>query len=308
MKKKLVTMLLVMTAVTSLCACGKKNEVVEEPVEVQVETIAEPEVETEVAVEEPEEEVEPELLKIENKNEYNMAMQIKHAYIGEEGTQYVIAADTVSNTNDNGFEYEEFDDRVVYANIAGKTFALKDEFKIKDIGTYDYNVADILKDAKQGFKLVDILYREFGILKFNEEGVYDSTAKLDTDTAMDFEAYKEVASEVSEFEEGATLTFMFDVDMANYNESFKNKYKEITGSEKDENISGELSVVVYTDVEGNCEAYDIIISAPIYWDSVENLEANPTNKLRFNDTNCYIVLDENDGQKVGFTNQKIVVK
>ena len=100
----------------------------------------------------------------------------------------------------------------------------------------------------------------------------------------DEEALRSAYSERVEYEDYTVCAYYFDAKMNNLDDKTYDKYREAYNAkyniDTSESLDGTLAVMMYYDTSGHDYFYAIAISAPTYWDSEENFNANMNVNVR----------------------------
>ena len=200
-----------------------------------------------------------------------------------------LLTDSGEDAEQNGLPLARFWDRIGGVALGGKT----------------YGITDLVRTRGEGFQVLQMLAKDFGIDKYDPE-----TGELVGCLGKDLEgdALREAYSERADFDEytvcvyylHAEMSGMEDGEYAKAREALENK----AGTDHDSILDGTLAVMLYYNTDGYDTHYAVVASAPGYFENAADYEANMTSGLRYDITKCHMLVD---GRAVGFLNHVIIL-
>lgn len=218
------------------------------------------------------------------------AVRDEQAYISGEGFQYRFAANLMTADNNGSAPcISDMKADIEKIRIAGK----------------EYGYDDLIRDKTQGLEVVKMLAEDFGVNKCDGSGVLIERLGNVQDTDELRNAY----SDRVEYDSYTACAYYFDARMNDLDDDTYDEYRRLYARKYDtdtsECLDGVLSVILYYDTDGHDYFYTIVLSAPTYYSSRKNFEANMRTNIRKDITNCHAELK--DGLKVGFVNRTAIM-
>lgn len=218
------------------------------------------------------------------------AIRDEQAYIDGEGFQYRFTANLLTTETEG---------------TAPCISDMKKDIGKIIIGNKKYDYDDLIRDKTQGIEVVRMLAKDFGV------NICDGTGKLieRKGNIQDTNELRNAYSDRVEYDDYTACTYYFDAAMndldadtyARYREKYAKKY----GTDSSEYLDGILAVILYYDTSGHDYFYSVVISAPTYYSSEKNFEANMNTNIRKNITYCHAELE--NGLRVGFINRTAIM-
>jgi hypothetical protein len=210
-----------------------------------------------------------------------IGIQDPNVYYNGEGNQYKVKSRMVSVTGKA--EDQEFCVADVQ-NMISKIVLGDAEFDINTLVSY----------GNDGSKVLEDLNNAFGIKIYTEDNTLESTpGKVSLDALGGSYSYTTTTRD------GYTgYVYFFDVNFNSMDAATYEKCKDEYGLNDNPNLTGELSLEVFEDKDGNQAGYILSIDAPVYYDSFENFKANVNARMRYDITKCCVIMT--DGTPVGF--------
>lgn len=182
--------------------------------------------------------------------------------------------------------------------------AIKDHVTEIKIADKTYKIDDLCRDNLSGIDVLKMFSKDFGVNVYTDE----MTKVEHKGDITDEEALRSAYSERVEYEDYTVCAYYFDAKMNNLDDKTYDKYREAYNAkyniDTSESLDGTLAVMMYYDISGHDYFYAIAISAPTYWDSEENFNANMNVNVRKDITNCHMKFDNNTS--VGFVNGMVI--
>ena len=174
-----------------------------------------------------------------------------------------------------------------------------------NLGGKAYQITDLVRARGEGFQVLEMLSKDFGVDKYDPE-TGELTGCLGKDLTGD--ALREAYSERADLDGYTVCVYYLHVEMsgleASEYETARNALADKTGSDHDSILDGTLAVMLYYDTNGYDSHYAVVASAPGYFEDAENYKANMNSGLRYDITNCNMMID---GRPVGFLNHVIIL-
>lgn len=200
-----------------------------------------------------------------------------------------LLTDQSRDADGKGLPLARFWDRIGGVNLGGKS----------------YDITDLVRPRGEGFQVLEMLAKDFGVDRYDPE-----TGALAEclGAGIEGDALREAYSERSDLEDYTVCVYylhakMSGLDEAEYGKAVK-ALEDKAGTDHDHILDGTLAVMLYYDTDGNDAYYAVVASAPGYFRDAEDYAANMTSGLRYDITNCNMLVDD---RPVGFLNHVIIL-